>query len=147
MLRLRARYRKWSAERKLEKSGYRSWRAYRHNRDNDVYPRADKVSDFYSDKYKYIYRIDNYKHFAYECVRDYGPGGLVFGYEDMRDWCELKCRFKYRMDIHRAYKQTGIGINGDTHEDYWFNDIGGSDFVYFAFQNEQDFAHFLLRWS
>ena len=51
------------------------------------------------------------------------------------------------MDIHRVFKQTGIGINGDTDEDYWFNDIGGFDYVYFAFQNEQDFLHFLLRWS
>lgn len=145
MLRLKARIRKWRAERKLEKSGYSSWRMYRHNRDVDVIRHADKVSDFYRN-YKYVHRID-YKHYAYECIGDYGPGGLWFGYNEMSEWCEQKCRFKYRMDIHRAYKQTGIGINGDTHEDYWFNDIGGSDFVYFAFMNEQDYIMFMLRWT
>lgn len=144
-LRLKARWRQYLGHRKLAKSGYRSWRVYRHNRDNDVVRYADKVSDFYAEKYKYVHRID-YKHYAYECVADWGPGGLRFGYEDMRDWCEAKCRFKYRMDIHRVYHQTGIGVNGDLHEDYWFNDIGGSDFVYFAFQNEQDYLMFLLRW-
>jgi len=146
MLRLKARIRKWRAERKLEKSGYHSWQVYRHNRDNDVCRYADKVSDFYSG-YKYVYRCDGNKDYAYQCVADYGPGGLRFGYDDMRDWCELKCRFKYRMDIHRVMKQTGIGVNGDLHEDYWFNDIGGTDYVYFAFQNEQDYIMFMLRWS
>ena len=146
MFRIKARIRKYRAERKLKKSGYSTWRVYRHNRDVDVCRYADKVSDFYTAKYKYVHRID-YKHYAYECVHDWGPGGLVFGYELMRDWCEQKCRFKYRMDIHRLYQQTGIGINGDLHEDYWFNDIGGSDFVYFAFQNEQDYIMFMLRWS
>lgn len=145
MLRIKARIRKWKAERKLEKSGYGSWRIYRHNRDPDVIHHADKVSDFYS-KYKYVCRFDP-THHAYQCIADWGPGGLRFGYEDMRDWCELKCRFKYRMDIHRVYRQTGIGINGDTQEDWWFNDIGGSDFVYFAFMNQQDYVHFMLRWG
>ena len=144
-LQIKARVRKYLANRKLEKSGYRSWRVYRHNRDDDVVRYADKVSDFYSEKYTYVHRID-YLHYAYTCVHDWGPGGLIFGYEVMRDWCEAKCRFKYRMDIHRVYHQTGIGVNGDLHEDYWFNDIGGSDFVYFAFQNEQDYLMFLLRW-
>lgn len=145
--RLKARIRKYRAQKKLKKSGYSSWRHYRHNCDTDIFPHADKVSNFYSSKYKYIHRIDSYKHYAYQCVGDYGPGGLVFGYDHMRDWCELKCRFKYRADIHRVYSQTGIGINGETEEDYWFNDIGGTDFAYFAFQDEQDYIHFMLRYS
>ena len=145
IIRLKARIRKYLAERKLKKSGYLTWQSYRHNRDPDVVRYADKVSDFYS-KYKYVFMCDT-KHYAYECIADWGPGGLRFGYEDMRDWCELKCRFKYRMDINRVYRQTGIGLDGDTQEDWWFNDIGGSDFVYFAFMNEQDYVHFMLRWS
>jgi hypothetical protein len=146
LLRLKARWRRYLAHRKLAKSGYLTWRSYRHNRDPDVVRHADKVSDFYS-KYNYVYRCDGHNHYAYQCIGDYGPGGLRFGYEDMRDWCELKCRFKYRMDINRVYRQTGLDINGDTHEDWWFNDIGGSDFVFFAFMNEQDYIMFKLRWS
>lgn len=146
-LQIKARIRKYLAERKLKKSGYDSWRVYRHNRDNDVCRYADKVSDFYSG-YKYVYMcIDNPNHYTYKCVADYGPGGLRFGYEDMRDWCELKCRFKYRMDINRVLKQTGIGIDGQEYPEWYFNDIGGNDYVYFAFQNEQDYVHFMLRWG
>ena len=47
-LQLKARIRKYCAERKLAKSGYVNWASYRHNRDNDVCRYADKVSDFYS---------------------------------------------------------------------------------------------------
>ena len=146
-LRLKARIRKYFAERTLKKSGYRSWRVYRHNRDKDVIKYADKVSDFYSN-YKYVYRCDGgpSPHYAYSVTHDYGPGGLVFGYEGMRNWCETKCRFKYRMDIHRVLKQTGLGVNGEEYPEWYFNDIGGSDLVFFAFMDEQDYLMFLLRW-
>ena len=145
-LRLKARWRQYLAERKLKKSGYLSWRAYRHNRDPDIVRYADKVSDFYKN-YKYVYMCEHgTAHYAYSVVRDYGPGGLVFGYEEMRDWCESKCRFKYRVDIHRGLKQTGLGINGEEYPEYYFNDIGGSDLVFFAFMDEQDYLMFRLRW-
>ena len=147
-LRLKARWRQYLAHRKLAKSGYTSWRVYRHNRDSDVCRYANKVSDFYTPKYKHVHRIEyGQNHYAHQCIHDWGPGGIRFGYEDIRDWCEEKCRFKYRMDIHRVLKQTGIGINGEEDEDYWFNDIGGGDFVYFAFQDERDYMMFMLRWS
>jgi len=132
-LRLKARYRVWKAKRKLEKSGYSSWRVYRHCRDSNVHYQAMRVSDYYCG-YKHVYVADRKTSYAYSVVHDYGPGGIRFGYEDMRDWCESKCRFKYRIDIHRVYDDT-------------FNDIGGIDFVYFAFMNEQDYMMFLLRWS
>jgi hypothetical protein len=146
-LQIRARIRKYLADRKLEKSGYLSWRAYRHNRDTDIVRHADKVSDFYQ-HYKYVYMCEGgTAHYAYSVVHDYGPGGLVFGYEEMRDWCESKCRFKYRVDIHRGLKQTGLGINGEEYPEWYFNDIGGSDLVFFAFMDEQDYLLFKLRWE
>jgi hypothetical protein len=43
-------------------------------------------------------------------------------------------------------KQTGLGINGEEYPEYYFNDIGGTDLVYFAFMDEQDYLMFLLRW-
>ena len=145
-LQIKARIRKYLSERKLKKSLYGSWRSYRHNRDTDVYRYADKVSDFYSG-YKYVYQCDNHSHYAYHRIHDYGPGEKRFGYNDMRDWCELRCRFKYRADVHRVTKQTGLGINNEEYPDWYFNDIVGIDFVYFAFQNEQDYIMFLLRWN
>lgn len=138
MLRLRARIRKWRAERKLKKSGYSSWRAYKHNRDTGVEKYAQYVEDFYID-YPYIYSCPNPKHYAYRLIADYGPAGRYFGYEEMNDWCHEKIRWNFRCDCHRVL------------EDHWgrteFNDIGGSDIIYFAFKHEKDFTHFLLRWS
>lgn len=145
-LRLKARWRQYLANRKLAKSGYTNWATYQHNNDSDVLYRADKVSDFYSG-YKYVYRCDGSGHYAYKFIGHYGHGLVGYGYNEMRSWCDRHTRFKWRSDTHRVYKQTGIGIDGDLHEDYWFNDIGGSDFVYFAFQDERDYMMFMLRWA
>lgn len=145
-LRIKARWRQYLANRKLAKSGYTSWSAYRRNNDSSVCYHADKVSDFYSG-YKYVYRCENPDHFAYTTIYDYGPGGYQYGYHVISDWCEDKCRFKYRMDFHRVLKQTGLGINGEEYPEWYFNDIGGTDYIYVAFQNERDYMMFLLRWS
>ena len=138
MLRIKARIRKWKAERKLKKSGYLTWRAYKHSRDPDVQKYAQCVEDFYVG-YPYVYACTYPKHFAYQFVADYGPGGHVYGYDEINDWCHEKIRWNFRCDIHRVY------------ENQWgkmeLNDIGGYDIIYFAFKREQDFTHFLLRWS
>jgi hypothetical protein len=138
MLRLKARIRKYRAERKLEKSGYKTWKTYRHNRDPGVERYAQYVEDFYID-YPYIFACKNPTHYAYQCLGDYGPAGQYFGYEEMNDWCHEKIRWNFRCDGHRVW------------ENQWgkmeFNDIGGIDIIYFAFKHEKDFAYFLLRWS
>lgn len=138
MLRLKARLRKWLAERKLKKSGYETWSRYRHNRDPDVQKYANHLDDFYF-KYPYVYACTNPDHYAYELVRDYGPGGVTYGYEVMYEWCEQKIRWNYRVDIHRVWQ--------DQWGKYSLNDIGGGDIIFFAFKREQDFTYFLLRWS
>jgi hypothetical protein len=132
------RIRKKRAEKKLKKSGYTSWRYYKHCRDTDVQKYANYVEDFYKG-YPYVYAIKNYKHYAFLRLADYGPGGQWFGYDEMTEWCEEKIRWNYRRDIHRVIENA----SGLTE----FNDIGGSDYIYFAFKNEKDFTHFLLRWS
>lgn len=136
--RIKAWFRKRRAEKKLKKSGYSSWRHYKHNRDTDVQKYANYVQDFYQG-YPYVYSIKDYKHYAFQKLADYGPGGQWFGYDEMTEWCEEKIRWNYRRDIHRVIENA----SGLTE----FNDIGGSDYIYFAFKNEKDFSHFLLRWS
>ena len=147
LLRLRARYRRWCAERKLERSGYSSWAHYRHNRDPDVNPRASTVTDFYHG-YKFIHRCEN--PYAYKMLWDAGPGGLRFGYDEMTEWCDTNIRFKYRRDCHRCLEQHRLGrlgVDGEEYVDWHFNDIGGSDFVWFAFKDEADYFKFLLVWA
>jgi len=135
--RIRAFVRKYKAERKLEKSGYGTWRIYKHNRDKDVCVYANDVNTFYTG-YPYVYAI-NYNHYAYQLICDSGPFGDIYGYDEMTMWCEDKIRWNYRIDIHRVWPN----YEGKM----MFNDIGGSDIVYFAFKNEKDFTHFLLRWA
>lgn len=145
-LQIKARIRKYLANRKLAKSGYKTWAMYRRNTDPDVIRHADRVSNFYKG-YKYVYQCTNAEHYAYRRLYDYGPGGARYGYDDILDWCNKKSRFKWRVDIHRVLKQTGLGLDGSEEPDWFFNDIGGSDYIYFAFQNEQDYIMFLLRWA
>jgi len=133
-----ARIRGYKANRKLKKSGYPTWRHYKHNRDPDVVPYANTVEDFYKN-YPYVYAIRDYRHYAFKCVSDYGPFGTIYGYDEMTAWCEEKIRWNYRRDIHRVLEN----YRGRDE----FNDVGGSDIVYFAFKNEKDFMHFLLRWA
>jgi hypothetical protein len=138
MLRIKARIRKWRAERKLKRSGYETWARYKHNRDESVNRYANELEHFYKG-YPYLYAIQDYGHYAYQTIYNYGPGGTRYGYHEIEDWCSEKIRWNYRCDIHRVWV------------DQWgrqtLNDIGGSDIIYFAFKHEKDFTHFLLRWS
>ena len=138
MLRIKARLRKWLAERKLKKSGYDTWSRYRHNRDPDVQKYANHLDDFYF-KYPYVYACSNPNHYAYDLLYDYGPGGHRYGFHEIEDWCSEKIRWNYRVDIHRVWQ--------DQWGKYSLNDIGGGDIIFFAFKHEKDFTHFLLRWS
>jgi hypothetical protein len=68
-------------------------------------------------------------------------------YEQMNAWCKANCRGKFRSDILRVIKQTGIGLNGDTEEVWELNDIGGGDALFYAFKDSRDFTMFCLRWA
>lgn len=137
LLRLKARYRRWRAARKLKKSGYASWALYRHYRDPDVIVCADKITDFYNG-YPFICCFEDRSHYAYELLADYGPGGLIFGQDRIMAWCEENSKSKYRFDCHRVSKR-----NGEWH----FDEMGGGDFEFAAFKDERDYIMFLLRWS
>ena len=138
MSRMRAVIRGVKATRKLKKSGYETWARYKHNRDPDVNMYANHLDDFYKG-YPYIYAIEDFNHYAYDTLYDYGPGGTAYGFNEMEAWCHEKIRWNFRVDIHRVWK--------DQWGKYSLNDIGGGDIIFFAFKREQDFTHFLLRWA
>ena len=62
-------------------------------------------------------------------------------------WCKANCRGKFRSDILRVTKQTGIGLNGSTTEEWFLNDIGGGDALFYAFKDPKDYTMFCLRWA
>jgi hypothetical protein len=140
MLRLKTRFRKWKAKRKLEKSGYKSWEQYRRNNDPGITWRASRVKDFYRG-YKYVYCFEDRKHYAYELLYDYGPGGIRYGNDDIYDWMDKHAKFTSRMDIHRVIRYPSTGMEWE------FNDLGGGDYVFVGFKNEKDYMMFLLRWT
>lgn len=138
--RIKAFIRKYKAERKLEKSGYKSWDVYRRMRDPDVVYYANRVKDFYQG-YKFVHCIENRNHYAYELLYDYGPGGIRYGADDIYDWMDKTARFKSRMDMHRVIRYPS------TANEWEFNDMGGGDYIFVAFKDEKDYMLFLLRWS
>ena len=138
--RIKAWVRKKRAERKLKKSGYRSWAVYGRNNDPSITWHASRVKDFYCG-YKYVYCFEDRKHYAYDLLYDYGPGGIRYGNDDIYDWMDQHATFTSRMDMHRAIKYPS------TANEWEFNDLGGGDYVFVAFKNEKDYMLFLLRWA
>ena len=47
----------------------------------------------------------------------------------------------------RVYKQTALGWDGDSEEEWVISDIGGGDVLFFAFKDEQDAFLFKLTWG
>lgn len=148
MFRIKARIRRWRAERKLKNSGYKSWAGYRHGRDPNVSPRAWKIKHFYHG-YKYVYCFENRQQYAYSLLYDYGPGGHRYGYADIYDWCEEHARFTFRMDTHRVSKYYySVAGEWDTKADEWeIDEMGGGDYLFVAFKDEKEYMMFLLRWA
>jgi len=153
--RLRAYYRYLRAARKLKRSGCRSWAHYRHCNDSDVCRWANNINTYYYG-YKRIHAFNDYSHNIYKEEYDYGPGGVRYRYDTMREWCEQNLRFKWRMDYHRVIpEQRLVRIDAsyqhvkmeDSEHDYVFNDLGGGDIVFVAFKDDRDYSHFMLKWA
>lgn len=136
--RLKARIRKYRAEKKLEKSGCQTWHMYRRKYDTGYNGRATRIVNCYHG-YKYIYPITDHKHYAYQLIGYYGHGIQRFGYDDIAEWCRENLKHKHRYDFQRVI----TNYNGE----WEVNEIGGSDYWFLAFTDEKDYIHFMLRWA
>lgn len=143
--RFRAYIRFKKNQRFLKKHKVDSWKLYRRQNDPDVIPYATVISQFYNG-YKYIINFphDRLPKDYIKFVDWIGATGA---------WCDKNCSGKYRFDIHRVTKQTGLLYNeyDDTMmwtevEEYFMNDISGGDVVFVAFKEEKDLTWFKLRW-
>lgn len=137
---LSGKYKRWKDARFLKKHGCSSWNEYNHIYDTDVFRSASRVTDYYMG-YKYVHCFDNRDNYAYKLLYDYGPGGYRYGYHDIVDWCKENTKHKHRSDILRAMKEPC------TANQWEINELGGGDYLFFAFQNEKEYTWFLLRWS
>ena len=142
---LSGKYKHWKDTRFLKKHGCKNWNEYNHRFDPDIFIRAQRINDYYYG-YPYVYCLEHRSHYAYQLLYDYGPGGCRHGYDDIVDWCKKNTKHKHRTDMHRAHK--GIAYNnGNPIDDWWFNEIAGGDYLFFAFKDEKDYNWFLMRWS
>lgn len=124
----------------LASQGLETWAQYRAIHDNGINNRANDMKMHYHG-YKYMYVFDDVSHYAYSCLYDHGPGGNRYGYMDVYEWMQENCKDTGRLDIHRVMKEPSTG------NEWHKTEIGGTDYFFAVFKNEEDYIHFLLRWS
>lgn len=124
----------------LKKMGWTE-EMYKKQTDPLIIKNAERLSNFYYGyKHRYIFETSRVKPFIdYETWMD--------AYVQMNLWCETNCQGRWREDIHRVIKQTGIDNNGNMVPEWFINDIGGGDALIYAFEDSRDYTMFLLRWS
>ena len=140
---IRQRYQAWQERRFLRRHGCENRTQYERMYDPDYNARATRTQDYYHG-YPYVYCFEDYRHYIYRVIADYGPGGVVYGHTKIHQWAEANCQDKVRFDFLRVKKSdhTRMGTY-----DCDINEISGQDLVFVAFKNEQDFTFFMLRWT
>lgn len=138
--RIKQYYAKWKERRFLKKHGCDNWRQYHRRYDPDVFYPACNVKYFYHG-YQYFTPIENADNLVYKWDLGYDGSAVV------DDWCKENLAGKYRFDFLRVFQQTPIGLDGAGESEWWINEIGGRDYIFFACQNPQDFFMFQLRWG
>jgi hypothetical protein len=132
---VQTKYQQWRERRFLKAHGCDNWTQYNRLYDHRYNRRGNTLAEYYFGYQKYIV-LDNPNHYAYTCLWDHGPGGYRDGIHDIMDWCAEHCEHAWRVDMLRMYYDSG----------WCMNEIGGGDYICFAFETQQDLAWFKLRW-
>lgn len=136
---LKARWRDWQEQRFLKKHACKTRTEYNRRYDTDFCHHASDIKRKYHG-YEFVHCFSSYMDYAYKTIYNYGPGGYRQGYHDLEEWCEKHCTGKFRADVLRVFWDRWTN-------DWRENEIGGSDYVFFAFKEETDYMNFLLQWS
>jgi hypothetical protein len=130
--RLKAWYRYTKNKRFLERHNCENWRQYRYHNDPDYNLQASRVRDKFHG-YPYVHRFADHKHEVY--YWDVAYDGIYV----LSRWCDRHLKDKYRFDMLRVMR--------DPYDEWCESVIGEGDFVFVGFKNQQDYTHFVLRWS
>jgi hypothetical protein len=142
---IQQRYQAWQERRFLKRHGCTSRAQYERMYDPDHDYRAIRTSDYYHG-YSYVYCFEDYSHYIYRQIADYGPGGVRSGHTDIRRWAQENCQDKVRFDFLRVCQQHAIGLNGQVDSEWHINENAGQDLIFVAFKSESDATLFVLRW-
>lgn len=137
---LKTRYAKWKEDCFLAKHHCRNRAEYNRRYDPDHSPRASQIDNYYNG-YQHVHCFENRENFVYKRIYDYGPGGYRDGFHEICDWCEENLSGKWRYDMHRAMKAPSTGNR------WSINELGGGDYWFFAFQDDEDYFMFKLQWG
>ena len=132
-------YKLYKDRRFLKRNGCTTWKQYYWKNDPRVYLYADRVHNFYKG-YQFISVFESSRPF-YELYGDW-----LEGLTALKDWCDSNCKGHWRCDLLRVIKHTGVFMNGSEIE-WYMNDIGGHDILFFAFDDDRDYMLFTLRWN
>lgn len=143
--RIKQRWHNWQEQRFLKRHGCTSRVQYDRMYDPDHNEMATRVQDFYHG-YPYVHCFEDYRHYVYQLIADYGPAGCKYGHTEIHRWAELNCQGKVRFDFLRVHKQGAVGWDGAVTEEWWINEISGSDLIFVGFKDERDYIFFKLKW-
>lgn len=129
---LKNKWHAWREKRFLHKHMCTSMEMYNRIYDPMIYPIAHSVKGFYLG-YPYVFCFTDRSSPVYAD----GPGFNV-GREQVDEWVKRCCTGKTRNDYFR------VSVIDD---EYKFDEMGGEDLIFYAFENELDYIFFKLRWS
>ena len=109
-----------------------------------VHYRAHSVIDYYSKTYHYVFCIpwQCYGNEFWAMSRDVSCGA-----ELLDAWCDEYCTGRRRRDFLRVSLRDNIPYGAHLSSDYVFDELGGGDVLFFAFEDIRDFCLFSLRWG
>lgn len=142
---LKTRWQKYHHDAYLKKMGWSEDEFERHN-DPDIDKYADRIVDFYQG-YQYIHVFESARNDPFTRYNTWSTAC-----DAMCMWCQENCQDKWREDIHFVHEQTSIDPMGLEKTDWWkrewwMNEIGGREVLFFAFKSSQDYTLFCLKWS
>ncbi len=134
-------YLKWKDNLFLKRHGCKNWAEYNDRFDPDINKWAYTTNAYYMN-YPYVYVFKNFTSDAFIEYHDWADA-----YHSLKDWCNSNCVGKWRSDMHRVLPNNFFTDPHNAAIDHTMNDIGGYDFVFFAFMDDADYIWFVTRWG
>lgn len=104
--------------------------------DPDFNRMASRVKDMF---HGYPFVLQCTSSSFYQITADYGPGGMICTYDEAFDWAHKNLSDKFKPAFLRVLQ--------DWNGDWTVNEIGGADYIFIGFKNEQDYLWFKLKWD